>query len=535
MEHEQPLTTTETDGATSNNIPIAPSAPIVDQQPTEKQSIFRGIPYTLIPKHQAQKTIFNRENFIAATDSFTESMDQFPFVRDRLIQSFSKQAPPTTPSVNQQKVARQNASTTSRTLFEHRRSINLQIALRKFQIKYSLQKLVLAFKEMDTSVFSHPDMIQMFCETAFTNEEFETVANYLTGINNPTSDLSIADQFCIKLIQNDLSFHYQLKWLLWSRSFELESRVVGVKKDISTVKSACTELLSSKSWIQLLSIVMGLRQYMVTDVSLANKSQSSRNRASGSLQHGFELKTLNSLKMIKGNQQKSSLLNELAYMIQLMHPRLVHDVMFELNTLLRTEKFDYYLFLQQCNELFRLSQIYETVLRDMEKDIGHHPKFYGWMLDSHNILSQFSSIVSDIKQEFDSMSSMIQECAVLYHMTALLNTKESSGGGHENYTIMNEFKLIISFLKDLLSICSNIRSTSSPLIFLPQLYNICPYIQNNHNRAPFSDIEIICRTEEPKPRRTISRMQYNMMKMKQDSNPLIAQLLEGITEDMLID
>jgi hypothetical protein len=463
---------------------------------TPSHSHFKAVHFDLIPKLNYNQSIFNQRQLIDTSNSIIEDLAHDDQILKWLDHNFNTMYT----AVNEKE---KKKKPTVRTLLDEKKSFHMDIILRKFG-KLSLQKIVQAVLDMDTTVFKSSEMMQIFYESGPDESDVEIVQKH----QGPTADLAPSDQFILKLLQ--LNIHqFRIKMKLWKSSYDIADHIRHTRKYVEIINRACKELMAenddSPQWKILLSLLLSLHNYI---------NGGKKNR----IGYGFNLSSLKNLKYSKSvSNHRKSLFTELIRIIEYKYPR-IKLCPFELSTVIRASQMDWDVFYSNLNDINSTFDDYKQLMEyaNESNDKQHHPKFYEFLEKNFNV----SQDVQILNQIADEMNARIMQCQKLFSMQLT-----------DDHSIIDEFKIVASFLSDL-----NETRIQDPDIKFPVMNQLLSRISLSQI-VEFSDCDIICTTEKfkPKPAYTIPRKQYEMMIQKKGTNPLIDQLLSNITPDMIID
>uniref|UniRef100_A0A803TGA1 Diaphanous related formin 3 n=1 Tax=Anolis carolinensis TaxID=28377 RepID=A0A803TGA1_ANOCA len=254
---------------------------------------------------------------------------------------------------------------------------NLSIFLGSFRVPYEqIKTMILEIDEVQLSESMVQNLINHLPEQKQLDE--------LSKLKNEYNNLSDPEQFAI-VMSNVKRLKPRLSAILFKLQFE--EQVNNIKPDIMAVSAACEELKKSRSFSQLLELVLLMGNYM---------NAGSRNAQS----FGFNLCSLCKLKDTKSVDQMTTLLHFLVEICEEKYPNILKFVA-DLQHLDKANRVE---------SLEKSLKQMEGQLKQLERDLETFPLSE----DIHDKFVTKMSISFFSKQQFQNLSKMHENMEKLY-------------------------------------------------------------------------------------------------------------------------
>uniref|UniRef100_G1KDA5 Diaphanous related formin 3 n=1 Tax=Anolis carolinensis TaxID=28377 RepID=G1KDA5_ANOCA len=256
---------------------------------------------------------------------------------------------------------------------------NLSIFLGSFRVPYEqIKTMILEIDEVQLSESMVQNLINHLPEQKQLDE--------LSKLKNEYNNLSDPEQFAI-VMSNVKRLKPRLSAILFKLQFE--EQVNNIKPDIMAVSAACEELKKSRSFSQLLELVLLMGNYM---------NAGSRNAQS----FGFNLCSLCKLKDTKSVDQMTTLLHFLVEICEEKYPNILKFVA-DLQHLDKANRVS-------VESLEKSLKQMEGQLKQLERDLETFPLSE----DIHDKFVTKMSISFFSKQQFQNLSKMHENMEKLY-------------------------------------------------------------------------------------------------------------------------
>ncbi|XP_062831658.1 protein diaphanous homolog 3 isoform X2 [Anolis carolinensis] len=257
---------------------------------------------------------------------------------------------------------------------------NLSIFLGSFRVPYEqIKTMILEIDEVQLSESMVQNLINHLPEQKQLDE--------LSKLKNEYNNLSDPEQFAI-VMSNVKRLKPRLSAILFKLQFE--EQVNNIKPDIMAVSAACEELKKSRSFSQLLELVLLMGNYM---------NAGSRNAQS----FGFNLCSLCKLKDTKSVDQMTTLLHFLVEICEEKYPNILKFVA-DLQHLDKANRVS-------VESLEKSLKQMEGQLKQLERDLETFPLSE----DIHDkFVTKMSTFAIQAKQQFQNLSKMHENMEKLY-------------------------------------------------------------------------------------------------------------------------
>ncbi|XP_062983497.1 protein diaphanous homolog 3 [Elgaria multicarinata webbii] len=257
---------------------------------------------------------------------------------------------------------------------------NLSIFLGSFRVPYEdIKMMILEIDEAQLSESMVQNLIKHLPEQKQLNE--------LSNLRSEYKNLSEPEQFAV-VMSNVKRLKPRLNAILFKLQFE--EQVSNIKPDIMAVSAACEEIQKSRSFSQLLELVLLMGNYM---------NAGSRNAQT----FGFNLSSLCKLKDTKSADQKITLLHFLVELCEEKYPSLLSFVE-DLQHLDKASRVS-------AESLEKSLKQMERQLKQLEKDLETFPLSE----DIHDkFVTKMATFVVQAKEHFQKLSRMHDNMEKLY-------------------------------------------------------------------------------------------------------------------------